>query len=342
MDMQEILKQLRALAESDAECNKTEAGKYCPVHGMEECSMTEGEDADDVDDNWSGVADSGTDEELKRQDDEYYQAIKSGGEIPDVVVEPDRFVRYYEQKYGVKEAEVEEEENVEEDAVEETVDDDLDLKEDASVSISINGPEADAWIHRLSELAGQQMSPVPLAAKIGVPMEGGAPCEHCGQPMTQCICAHDDEGHCPECGAADGECDCDGAANTVSFGPDGIEMEEEHDFGHTDHPDAGEPVDVDTYMYKAPVGKQRIVKGMMGDNSLIKEDANRLFAKLKGDYRAYIAEAELAASNASGAQSPLTATDRDDFEKDPFAGEEPVNDGSRSPLSTIKRQDVAK
>ena len=67
-----------------------------------------------------------------------------------------------------------------------------------------------------------------------------------------------------------------------------------------------------------------------------------MYAKLKGDYRAYIAEAELAASNAAGAQSPLTATDRDDFEKDPFANEKPVTDGSRSPLSTIKRQSVEK
>ena len=340
--MQEILKQLRALAESDAECNMSESGEYCPVHGMDECSMTEGEDdveghednTDGIDQNWSGVTDSGDDADIKRLDDEYYKAIKSGGEIPDAVVEPDRFVRYYEQKYGVHEATVEEK----------TVDD-LDLKEDASVNININGPEADAWIHRLAELAGQQIPPsnsAPLSAVIGVPMEAGAPCEHCGAPVGQCICPNDDEDHCPECGAEAGHCDCNGAANTVSFGPDGIEMEEDHDFGHTDHPDSGEPVDVDTYMYKAPNGQQRITKGMMGDNSLIKEDANKLFAKLKGDYRAYIAEAELAASNASGAQSPLTATERDDFEKDPFAGDKPVSDGSRSPLSTIKRQSVAK
>jgi hypothetical protein len=81
---------------------------------------------------------------------------------------------------------------------------------------------------------------------------------------------------------------------------------------------------------------------MMGDNSLIKEDANRLYKKLRSDYFRYIAEAELASSNVSGAESPLTANNRDEFEKDPFGNEEPVIDGSHSPLSTIKRQKVLK
>ena len=320
MDMQEILKQLRALSEGDAECNKSDAGKYCPVHGMEECSMTEDENR--------GVDDLPDDsEEEEARDHEYYKAIKSGGEIPEEVVEPDRFIHYYEQKYGINNTDAE---------------DDLDLKEQATVNISFDGPEAEAWITRLSELAGQ---PIPepheptLAAEIGVPMEADMPCEQCGHPMSQCTCVQDDT-QCPECGSA--ECECANEPGTVSFGPNGIEMEEEHDFGHVDHSDTGEPVDVDTYMYKAPNGEQRIVKGMMGDNSLIKEDANKLYAKLKGDYRAYIAEAELAASNAAGAQSPLTATNRDDFEKDPFADDEAITDGSHSPLSTIKRQKVLK
>ena len=107
-------------------------------------------------------------------------------------------------------------------------------------------------------------------------------------------------------------------------------------------PDAGEPVDPKIYMYNAPAGPQRITKGMMGDNSLLKENAARLHKKLRSDYFRYIAEAELASSNESGAESPLTANNRDEFEKDPFANDEPVSDGSHSPLSTIKRQRVLK
>ena len=78
------------------------------------------------------VSDKEDPEETKRLDTEYYQAIKNGGPIPDVVVEPDRFVRYYEQKYG-------------KDGNNPTDDtDDEDLKED--VNISINGSEADEFI----------------------------------------------------------------------------------------------------------------------------------------------------------------------------------------------------
>jgi hypothetical protein len=60
---------------------------------------------------------------------------------------------------------------------------------------------------------------------------------------------------------------------------------------------------------------------------------------LNEEYRSFLAEADLEHSNA-GSQSPLTYTDRDKFDKDPFHDEDPVTDGSRSPLSHIGRQDV--
>ena len=73
-----------------------------------------------------------------------------------------------------------------------------------------------------------------------------------------------------------------------------MDMAEEidNDFGHTDHPDAGEPVNPNTYLYRAPNGPQRVTKARGGDNALIdkehiKEDATKLFSKLKKDYRAY-------------------------------------------------------
>jgi hypothetical protein len=151
--------------------------------------------------------------------------------------------------------------------------------------------------------------------------------------MGSCICSNEDD-----CEPQDGEIDTEYMMDMAE--------EIDNDFGHTDHPDAGEPVNPNTYLYRAPNGPQRVTKARGGDNALIdkehiKEDATKLFSKLKKDYRAYVMEAELAASNA-GFMSPLSATDRDEFVKDPFAGEEDVTDGSRSPLSTIKRQDVAK
>jgi len=342
MDIEEILKKFRALAESEDECNMTAEGTYCPVHGMEECSMMREADGDEgdtdavdatstADDDSETPAsepfDSGDDArfdktdqaenedeaDIKAKDDEYYDAIKAGN-VPEDVVEPDRFMRYYEKKYGVRET--------------------VEVSED--VHITLNGPEADAFIHRLSVLAGQ-------AEDNGQWSQATEVCPDCGMPEDQCACDHDDHGEsCPHCGTPMDQCNCDGS-HEATFGPDGVTMENaDHDFGSQEHSDSGEPVDLDTYMYKAPDGPQRLVKSVMGDNPLIKEDSEKLFAKLKGDYRTYVAEAELAASNAPGANSPLTATDRDDFEKDPFADEEPVTDGSRSPLSIIKRQSVAK
>ena len=185
---------------------------------------------------------------------------------------------------------------------------------DENVHITVDGAEAQDMINRLMALAGQE-----------------------GMPTVD---NHADT--CDGCGHADGECTCD-QMTPASFGPDGLSMEEniDHDFGHTAHSDMGEPVDPDTYMYKAPVGNQRMVKGTLGDNPLIKEDADALGAKLKKDYKRYVAEAELARSNAGDA-SPLTADNCKQFDKHPFTGETPVTDGSRSPLSTIKRQKVNK
>lgn len=187
---------------------------------------------------------------------------------------------------------------------------------DESMNITLDGPEADAIINRLLTLSGQTMSDD----------------------------SHYDASSCPSCGNA--ECDCDSGCDcpegecTCDVGHDVPAMENaDYDHGHSVVNDEGEIVDPSTYTYVAPTGDQRFVK--LGDNPLIKEDANRLFVKLKGDYKAYVAEAELARSNA-GNDSPLTANNRDEFDKDPFADDKPVTDGSHSPLSTIERQSVAK
>ena len=41
--------------------------------------------------------------------------------------------------------------------------------------------------------------------------------------------------------------------------------------------------------------------------------------------------------NDSGVASPLTSNSRNEFKFDPFAGDDPVTDGSRSPMSTVKQ-----
>jgi len=46
--------------------------------------------------------------------------------------------------------------------------------------------------------------------------------------------------------------------------------------------------------------------------------------------------------NEEGVMSPLSDPTKPEFDKDPMSGEKPVDDGSRSPLSTIKRQHAFK
>ena len=114
----------------------------------------------------------------------------------------------------------------------------------------------------------------------------------------------------------------------------------DHDHGHDEKSEVGEPLDVKDYVWDGPHINQRF--GKIGDNTLMsetKERADSLFNVLSEQYTDYLVEADLAASNA-GSQSPLTATKRDEFDKDPFSDEDPVTDGSRSPLSHIGRQDV--
>ena len=197
---------------------------------------------------------------------------------------------------------------------------------DEHINITVDGPEADELIHRIMALAGADAHPDAHYDADA----GQMACPSCGKVDCEC---DDDCG----CGCPDGECTC-GTEHEMPA------MENaDHDYGHVAHSDKGDTVDPDRISWRArsAPGTQGIVKGTMGDNPLIKEDSDALYAKLSKDYKTYVAEADLARSN-TGAESPLTATDRDEFDKDPFAGDEPVTDGSRSPLSTIKRQKVSK
>jgi hypothetical protein len=133
---------------------------------------------------------------------------------------------------------------------------------------------------------------------------------------------------CSGCGMPEDQCGCDHEAAMENA---------DHDHGHDHKHSTGEPVDVDDYTWEGPHTNQRF--GKIGDNTLMQERAASLFSSLTEQYRAMLSEADLAASN-TGNMSPLSATKRDKFEKDPNAGEEPVTDGSMSPMSKIKRQSV--
>lgn len=149
-------------------------------------------------------------------------------------------------------------------------------------------------------------------------------CDGCGRPVDDCACDH--HGSDCGCGAPEGECQCGMALENA-----------DHDYGNKENSSEGEPLDTEEYVWDGPHLNQRF--GKIGDNTLMAERAISIFKNYSKEYSQVLAEADLEPSNA-GFDSPLTANNRDEFDKDPFVDETPVDDGSRSPLSTVKRQDV--
>lgn len=113
----------------------------------------------------------------------------------------------------------------------------------------------------------------------------------------------------------------------------------EYDHGHATHDSRGQEIDPDTYLWQAKRAKQHF--GKSADNTMdnpVAESAS-LFAKLSEAYSAFLAEQR---ENDAGILSPLSDPDIEDFNKDPMANEPVVDDGSHSPMSTVKRQPLRK
>lgn len=115
----------------------------------------------------------------------------------------------------------------------------------------------------------------------------------------------------------------------------------DYDYKHKHIDTDGEEVDPENYIYKPTTPPQRMVKGVMGDNPMLAphvDESIERFKKYASDYAKFLSE-----SNEDGHESPLTSNSRNEFNKDPFGDdEEAVDDGSMSPLSTVKREDVPK
>lgn len=140
---------------------------------------------------------------------------------------------------------------------------------------------------------------------------------------------------CAICGALDhGEESCPQVIE-----PDALEEIADYDHGKGNE---SEEIDVNDYMYKATRIGQHF--GKNGDNTLndpTKDTFESILENLKSSYYQYISETE-SRENEAGNLSPLSDPTKPEFDKDPFANEEPVDDGSHSPMSTIKRQPSAK
>lgn len=115
-----------------------------------------------------------------------------------------------------------------------------------------------------------------------------------------------------------------------------MEQQAEYDYGHKDPTEEGHEFDLKDYNFKGRADlPERLTSARYGSNALKSEMRESAFRKLKQQYQRYLEEAR---ENEAGLSSPLTASDRDEFDHDPQAGDPEVIDGSHSPLSTIVRQ----
>ena len=143
------------------------------------------------------------------------------------------------------------------------------------------------------------------------------------------------------CGC-DGPCDCACGDNGMdAAAPEVVVMEQqaEYDYGHKDPTDETKEFDIKDYNFKGRGDlPERLTNARFGSNALKSEMRESIHARLVAAYNDFINESEQRV-NADGRSSPLTATKRDEFLKDPYT-ESPDTDGSESPLTDIKRQHI--
>jgi hypothetical protein len=100
--------------------------------------------------------------------------------------------------------------------------------------------------------------------------------------------------------------------------------------------DTGVEVPVNNYMWQAERLPQRF-KGSPGDSGLLEDIHKNLISR----YKNYLKESSKR-ENEAGNMSPLSDPTKPEFDKDPLSDETPVDDGSRSPMSTVVRQSFYK
>jgi hypothetical protein len=116
------------------------------------------------------------------------------------------------------------------------------------------------------------------------------------------------------------------------------EQQATYDYGHRDVTDEQDEFQITDYNFKGRADvPERLTSARFGSNALRNDMKESAYTALQEKYQAFLNEGR---ENEAGAESPLTRENRDEFEHDPQAGDAPITDGSRSPLSTIHRQEM--
>lgn len=116
------------------------------------------------------------------------------------------------------------------------------------------------------------------------------------------------------------------------------EQQATYDYGHRNVTDEQDEFQITDYNFKGRADvPERLTSARFAANPLRNDMKESAYTALQEKYEAFLKEGR---ENEAGAESPLTRENREEFEHDPQAGDAPVTDGSRSPLSTIVRQEM--
>ena len=138
------------------------------------------------------------------------------------------------------------------------------------------------------------------------------------------------------------EDDCDMQPEYGSTDVVVAEQQAEYDYGNRDVDDDQEKFDIKDYNWKGRADlPERFVSHTSGSNPLVSQVKEDVYNKLLTAYKEFLEESS-DIDDSAGLLSPLTANSRDEFDKDPFSEDDKdsITDGSKSPLSTVKRQRI--
>lgn len=117
-----------------------------------------------------------------------------------------------------------------------------------------------------------------------------------------------------------------------------MEQQADYDYGHREPTEEQDEFTITDYNFRGRADlPERLTSARFGSNPLRNDMKESAFEQLRDKYQQFLNESR---ENEAGEMSPLTANDRDEFDHDPLADEKVVDDGSRSPLSRIERQEL--
>ena len=125
---------------------------------------------------------------------------------------------------------------------------------------------------------------------------------------------------------------------------EGIDETADYDAGMHEPTEEMDEFGFPTFSKAGTAGEpERLTKASGGSNPLRAEEEDlteAFYKKIQLAWKSFVSENDEKFRNKDGQSSPLSASERNEFDQDPFADQEPDVDGSDSPMTNIERQHI--